>query len=173
MKNIKKISLSLLLTGFLFCGNSFCQSLNVNNTNGNNAFYNLQDVRKITFENSNLVVSLLNGNSFSYNLATLSNYVYDESSVQNLLDLANAWNVKVYPNPTQNSLFIEYSLKNNQNMGYSLLDLSGKELIKQYIGNQGPGEFIINVSLDELPSGSYILQVLGDGYSYISKINKI
>ncbi len=51
-------------------------------------------------------------------------------------------------------------------------DLFGKELKKQDIGNQPPGEYKKDISLEEFSAGTYIIEIQGNNYSYISKINK-
>ncbi|NBU48140.1 MAG: T9SS C-terminal target domain-containing protein [Flavobacteriales bacterium] len=172
MKNKLKILLVLAFINLLFCGVYHSQSLNVNTINGNNGSYAVSDVRKITIENSNLIVSLYNGSSFSYNLSSLSNYTYNESSVQNLISLTKEWNIKIYPNPSQNIFTLEYNINNAQNIGIVIKDLFGKELKKQDIGNQPPGEYKKDISLEEFSAGTYILEIHGNNYSYISKINK-
>jgi hypothetical protein len=172
MKNKQKILLVLAFINLLFCGVYHSQSLNVNTINGNNGSYSVSDVRKITIENSNLIVLLYNGSSFSYNLSSLSNYTYNESSVQNLISLTKEWNVKIYPNPSQNIFTLEYNINNAQNIGIVIKDLFGKELKKQDIGNQPPGEYKKDISLEEFSAGTYIIEIQGNNYSYISKINK-
>jgi hypothetical protein len=169
----KERKLVLVLAMMFFSQNFYSQSLEVNSSTGSNASYALQDVRRITIENTNLVVLMYNGSSFSYNLATLSNYVYNNSDIQNILNLANDWNVRVFPNPTESTFFIEYFLQNPENISYSIIDQSGKELKKINFGTQLPGQYKTNISVDDLPSGSYIFQIQRDGYSYRNKITKI
>jgi hypothetical protein len=173
MKNKLKFLIVLAFFNLLFCGVYHSQSLNVNSSDGNNGSYTVLDVRKITIENSNLIVLLYNGSSFSYNLSSLSNYTYNESSVQNLISLTKEWIVKIYPNPSQNIFTLEYNINNTQNISFIVKDLFGKELINQDVGNQPPGEYKKEISLDEFPTGTYFLEIRGNNFSYKNKISKL
>jgi hypothetical protein len=151
------------------------QNLNVNNQNGSISSYALQDVRRLTFENSNMIVLLFNGNNFSFPLAALSNYRYNGSvaDLEELLFNANDWQLMVFPNPTSDQLTIRFSLINEEEIGYSISDLSGKILLSNSLGLQTTGDHSFAISICDLPKGNYILRIDRKESSFSKTINKI
>ncbi len=151
------------------------QSLNVNSQSGSNSSYSLQDVRRLTFENLNLVVLLNDGNSYSFPLATLSNYRYDGSiaNIEDLLNNAKDWQILIFPNPTQNEIKIQFSLDNEEEISFSISDLSGKVLTSKNLGLQSIGEHLYVTSIQDLPKGNYVLRINRKESSFIKNITKI
>lgn len=77
------------------------------------------------------------------------------SSVSSLLDLS------VYPNPSQDFIYIKSSTKDESTLSYVLTDASGKKIQ----GKEGCISKLNNeqtVSLQDLPSGVYFLQIVDD-----------
>jgi hypothetical protein len=173
--NKTKFILTLFLMTLISYQKIAAQSLNVNNQNGQNSSYALQDVRRLTFENSNLVVLLFNGNSFSFPLATLSNYRYNVSvaDLEELLFNANDWQLMVFPNPTSDQLTIRFSLIKEEEISYSISDLSGKILLSNNLGLQTTGDHSFTMSTSDLPKGNYILRIDRKESSFSKTINKI
>jgi hypothetical protein len=173
--NCTKLSLSLILLTLLSYQEIAAQNLNINNQNGSISSYSLQDVRRLTFENSNLVVLLFNGNSFSFPLATLSNYSYNGSvaDLEELLFNANDWQLMVFPNPTVDELTIRFSLIKEEEISYSISDLSGKILLSNILGLQTTGDHSFTISICDLPKGNYILRIDRKENSFSKTINKI
>jgi hypothetical protein len=78
--------------------------------------------------------------------------VFTES---NGLAIANA-----YPNPTQGKLNVSLNSDEEGQVSVALFDLTGRKIIEQnwfaYVGSNA-----IELSLDALPTGSYVLVVKG------------
>ncbi len=67
-------------------------------------------------------------------------------------------NIRVYPNPTENELHVEFALQSNTNVSYSILDVSGKKVIGSAI--QGAlGNNLVIIPTNSLLAGSYFLQL--------------
>ncbi|MCB2206209.1 T9SS type A sorting domain-containing protein [bacterium] len=69
--------------------------------------------------------------------------------------LPEAWNVEVYPNPTQSGLSVDLGTQHPVR-ALTLYDLSGRELRTLPVE---PAARQAQLQLDELPSGTYILRV--------------
>jgi hypothetical protein len=169
------LNVCLILMTLFFGQQGSAQTLNVNNQNGSNSAYALQDVRRLTFENTNLVVMLFDGNSYSFPLATLINYRYDSglANVEELLNNARDWQLEIYPNPTASELTVEFSLLQEEEINYSISDLSGKVLLSNHLGMQATGDHSYKLSLHDLPTGNYIFRINRKESSLIKAINKI
>tara|TARA_B100001287_G_scaffold251443_1_gene232684 strand:- start:13291 stop:13779 length:489 start_codon:yes stop_codon:yes gene_type:complete len=78
-------------------------------------------------------------------------------------------NVKVYPNPTNDHLFVTFD--NIDSVNIKLTDYTGKVVLKKqnYLINYEP-----YIDLSFLPSGLYLLSLnFNDKYNSVFKINKI
>ena len=78
-------------------------------------------------------------------------------------------NVKVYPNPTNDHLFVTFD--NLDSVNIKLTDYTGKVVLKKQ-------NYLINyesyIDLSFLPSGLYLLSLnFNDKYNSVFKINKI
>jgi hypothetical protein len=65
-------------------------------------------------------------------------------------------NVKVYPNPTQNILNLEFSSSEERNVKIEVIDLTGK-IIQSSVIDRNIG--LIHYDLNSLSSGVYILKI--------------
>lgn len=160
---------------FQFCSVLQAQNLNVNNGDGTTTSYSIEDIRRITIEQPNLVVLLFNGDSFSFPLNELQNYRYDDDSSLNLDDALgelNKWDVKLFPNPTANELTIRFVLNQPSNMSYSIVDASGKLITSQELGKLDSGQHDILADFRNIASGSYVVNIERDGMIYSTKIIK-
>ena len=106
MTKNKSKPIALLGAAMLMGTTSFAQSIHFNYTDGTNASYNLEDVRKITFDADVMNLHLLDGSVYAWNVSTIGHYEYDETSLNlnEWISAANAWEVSVYPNPTSTDL---------------------------------------------------------------------
>jgi hypothetical protein len=70
--------------------------------------------------------------------------------------------IKLYPNPSNPSIQIEYESKFNQNLTFSIISLDGR-IYKEYsITNYSIGKKYTQLSLDNIPTGLYFIK-LGNG----------
>ncbi len=85
---------------------------------------------------------------------------------------SNENEISVYPNPSNETIFIHYNLQNNSIVTISVFDLYGTEKIKKEISTQQSGTQTEIVSLKELPQGIYFIRVLSNEFSNSVKIVK-
>ena len=151
---------------FLFIGISgigYSQSIHFNYTDGTNASYNLEDVRKITFDADVMNLHLWDGSVYSWNVSTIDYFQYDEStqSIQELLNNANAWEVNIFPNPTSATLIVSFNLPQADEVSIRLYDIHGKLIISQDIGHRGIGKHQELIDLTDIPMGTYTFSISG------------
>ena len=154
----------LLLAMAVCCTiNLSAQSIYFDYTNDTNAAYNLSDVRKITFDADLMNLHLQDGSVFSWNVSTIGFYQYDQSSVnvENVLQNANAWDLKLFPNPTADELQLSYKLPKEDKIQITIFDLNGKVVFEKNCGTQNAGENQELLDLRTIPAGAYICRISG------------
>lgn len=170
----RSLLIALLLTGLLMGTMSYAQSINFNYTDGTNASYNLEDVRKITFNADVMNLQLWDGSVYGWNVSTIVYYDYDETSLnlQEWLNNANAWEVSVFPNPTSSNLHIRFNLPKEDKISISLYDIQGQLILEKKIGNKVPGEHQETLDLKGLTQGSYVCRITGEQNSITKQVIK-
>ena len=73
--------------------------------------------------------------------------------------------LNIFPNPTANILNVKYN--DNSPLKVSIYDLSGKEIIKSVTGKSN-----LQINVDKLPTGSYLVKVNVKNHSVYYKIIK-
>jgi hypothetical protein len=174
---MKKNRLFLVLTMVLIFKSGEvlrAQNLNVKNQDGTISSYGLQDIRNLTFLNTDLIVLLFDGSSFTFSLPSLSNYQYNEStvSIEGLIININDWKLDVYPVPSEKSVSVSFNLESTELIRYTLTDMIGKELLNVDLGQLSSGDNSFLISIENLPQGDYILNIFREGTSYSRKISK-
>lgn len=104
------------------------------------------------------VIITLNGCSDTSNCVNISTIGLDERSLLN--------QIKLFPNPVQNTLTIQGNLAN---MNFKLMDTTGKT-VELKVLEQNTNSAII--SMDELPSGVYFIEIYSENNSIKRKIVK-
>ncbi|MBM3440817.1 MAG: T9SS type A sorting domain-containing protein [Bacteroidetes bacterium] len=173
-KKNKSKPIALLVAAMLMGTMSYAQSIYFNYTDGTNATYNLQDVRKITFTDDVMNLHLTDGAVFSWNVSTIGYYQYDETilNTQEWLNQANAWQVRVFPNPTSTVLNVRFQLPKEDQVSISLSDLQGKLLLTKNIGTKIAGEYLETLDLSGLPQGNYLCRISGQQQTITKQVIK-
>jgi hypothetical protein len=173
IKNKSK-PVALLAAGLLLGTMSFAQSIHFNYTDGTNASYNLEDVRKITFDADVMNLHLLDGSTYAWNVSTIGHHEYDETSLNlnEWISAANAWEVSVYPNPTNTDLHVRFNLPKEDEISIALDDMQGKLILERNMGNKISGEHQETLDLKDLPQGTYVFRIAGKQNSITKQVNK-
>jgi WD40 repeat protein len=160
-QSIKPGVLALALV--LLTVSSQAQSIYFNYTNGTNASYLLEDVRKITFDNDVMNLHFLDGTLYAWNVSTIGYYQYEESAlgVEEVLGRGNAWQALVYPNPASDVLHIQYELPVQEEVTIALFDAQGKQVLQKTLGKQAAGEYLETLDVAHLPVGTYLCRISG------------
>lgn len=161
--DMKALSIVLLGAALLMGTMSFAQSIQLNCTDGTNTSYNLEDVRKITFDADVMNLHLLDGSMYAWNVSTIGNYEYDETllNINDWLIAANAWDVQVYPNPSSSDLHVRFKLPKADEISIGLYDMQGELILEKKMGDKISGEHHETFDIKDLPQGSYVCRIIG------------
>lgn len=76
----------------------------------------------------------------------------------------------VYPNPANNNTMVSYTLKNNENVTISLIDIYGKTI--KIIAKQNQQTVNQNIDLANVSTGIYFVKLQGESFSKLIKLIK-
>ena len=160
-KSISKF-IAVIVIALLFTFGLRAQSIYFNYTDGTNSSYNLEDVRKITFDADLMNLHFWDGSMYSWNVSTIRYFQYDASlNVQDWLNNANAWKVNVYPNLISTFLTVRFNLPKPDEVTIGLYDIQGKLILSKYIGKKETGEHQEIFDLTSTPQGTYVCRISG------------
>jgi len=144
MRKQKKMTLLLLLCFGVV--SMYSQSLNVAEKNGTISAFTFSDIRNIAFSGENLVLNRKNGNTLSYSISNIRNLFF--SSIINSINTSKGFtdNLKLYPNPVQQELYISYLCDNNEHVQIDVFGIDGKVIYSSTVNGQSVSPHIINVS---------------------------
>lgn len=77
-----------------------------------------------------------------------------------------------YPNPAENTLSVPFSLKEDSNVEFEVLDLTGKQVLTQKAGISNAGLHTHQLDISALNSGHYIIIIKTERGSLATKISK-
>ncbi len=70
-----------------------------------------------------------------------------------------AANVSIYPNPARDFLQVDVTLTDNSNVGIALMDISGRVVATETVGELNSGKHGIRLQTQDLPAGLYLARV--------------
>lgn len=100
----------------------------------------------------------------------LSGYLVDYTSIEEN-NVVN--NIIVYPNPAQTSTNIAYVLNENSDVTIEIFDMSGKLVSTMNRPNQNAGNHNINISVENMTSGMYFVNLTAGTYSHNFKLSVV
>ena len=68
-------------------------------------------------------------------------------------------NVSMYPNPVRDAAKVCFELNDNASVSYQVYDISGRMVKNERMGNYGQGKHEVNLSVDGLAKGAYVLRL--------------
>lgn len=75
-----------------------------------------------------------------------------------------------YPNPTNGNTTIKYSLENDANIAFEMIDVTGKKVMSVNKGNQNSGTYTMEINTANLNSGIYFYSILVNGNKITKKM---
>lgn len=131
---------------------AMAQSLQIKTT-GESTATSLSALRKITFPEDQMVLFLTNGTTQEYAQNTINRMWFERSfSATETLSLASAQALSIYPNPAEETVWIQ----GLESASYKILQINGK-LLKT--GNYHSSE---GLSVGFLDSGLYLVELNGE-----------
>jgi hypothetical protein len=92
----------------------------------------------------------------SYNISSILNYSFSNSS--DLTDVDNNVNVRIYPNPTTENLFISLGEMNDEKVRIEILDESGRMIESIFDGTHKVNQ-LYHATLN-IPAGTYFCKII-------------
>ncbi len=147
-------------------------SMFVHQNNSSTDIYNIDDVRKITF-NSGMNVHPYSGNADNYVIDDVRKLTFEPgifTSIEKPKSLTSS--LRTYPNPTSNNINIEYSLGAESDVNLSLYNVKGDLVRHTDIGSKTEGihTFKLDLSNNRLSPGIYVIQLKTDNSIQTNKI---
>lgn len=85
--------------------------------------------------------------------------VYEIATIVGINELSDSKDFLVYPNPTKNNIQIDFTTINEDFKELTILDISGKTVYTQSIGNNNTN---LNIDVSSLPDGIYTISIRSD-----------
>lgn len=110
-----------------------------------------------------------NSSTWEWDMRTKFYYEsFNPSSIPNTIN--EEADLSIYPIPTSNNLFVDYCANENALSRWQLLSIDGR-LIEEGI-NLYPNQGRLQLNLNHVPSGIYLLKLVGNQGSYSRRIIK-
>ena len=100
------------------------------------------------------------GGSQLYDASNSDFTIYDYLGIHAESDDPGDLKYKMYPNPANGILNIEYTLETGESLSVKLFNLAGVELETLLNTSTRPGTYLLKHSMENYPSGTYIIQFL-------------
>lgn len=101
------------------------------------------------------IITITETNQFGCQASRIDTVTVEFVSVPEIEAFAG---LKVFPNPTSDNLFIQGETLSDAGLSLRIMDLSGRMMMQEYHAMQ-PGAFNLNMDLQALSSGMYLLQL--------------
>lgn len=162
-----------IYTLFLLCFNLYVlnsQVVNVNERAGTRTSYTISEIRKITFNGSNLTLFKVDNSTNIFNISGLLNLDF-RSVTTNLpvynMSLESNRKVDIYPNPFVNNLIIDFKVATDD-VVVTIFTLDGQIVHTQ----NSKGSSFIEMNLSHLINGVYLCKYMSKDDSITVKIIK-
>lgn len=144
-----------LLTTITLCGIGItllqAQTMNLKDSNTQTS-YALSNILKLSFSNSNLIITQTNSDTKTYVLNELQYLKFDNSSTNTQTPEIAENNLNIYPNPANQFLNIDLSGQKDKQGVIQILNINGNILLTQTVG----GLDTISLNISQLPKGTYL-----------------
>jgi hypothetical protein len=133
-------------------------------SNGQSSTNNPSTISDLANGTYNVIISDANGCTLTRTFAVLLSGI---SSLN-----ADAYSTKLYPNPTSNTVTVEFNAENNENLNVRMLNLNGQDVLEP-TRIPSKGKNIITLDVSSLPRGAYFMQITGDSGTASRKLIKL
>ncbi len=115
-------------------------------------------------------LALGNGTSVVWAAASIAELCFVLDPTVNVRDVAKLPSFDLYPNPSSESFYI-HLFDNTSDMRYEIVDSYGHVVKQKYIGVNSPGANI-EISVNDLAAGIYLVRVYSNGVASVKKLVK-
>ena len=100
------------------------------------------------------------GEEFKCNSSRTETVATVHPFLEGVEDLGNDAQVSIYPNPTEGSVTLDFSVTKASSYQISLFSITGSELLSDNINLTSRSQY--QLEMDELPKGIYLVQIKGN-----------
>ncbi len=173
--NLTTVGIALFWLFSLFVlplGDVHAQHLHLKYVSGNQAYYSLEDVRKLTYTEETISLHLNNGSVYTWDLGVLRYFNYQDptSTEEQLLYLTQELTAHIFPNPARTQVTIQYELNDASELRVEVYSLTGHRLRELHQGVQPPGVHELQWDVNGLAPGTYLCRLSTPSASVTSKV---
>ena len=144
---------------------SQAQSLKAISQSGAEEIYSLSKPLTVTFDSSSYIFNRNNTVLKKWNYGELRKIVYTQVSTS-VDEVHIKPSVEVFPQPIEHQFTVSYIVPQSQIVRLDLYSLTGEMVYNYFIGEVYQGENKSILTIPQLPSGQYILCLMGSTFSY-------
>ena len=144
---------------------SQAQSLKAISQSGAEEIYSLSQPLTVTFDSSSFIFNRNNTVLKKWNYGELRKIVYTQVSTS-VDEVHIKPSVEVFPQPIEHQFTVSYIVPQSQIVRLDLYSLTGEMVYNYFIGEVYQGENKSTLTIPQLPSGQYILCLMGSTFSY-------
>lgn len=162
----------LMLLGIICMVNLQAQDLYIQFNSGISVNYGLSTVDRITFSTTDMQVHISGSSLQSYGMDSISYYNYQPTTTG--VETANAAStkqLKLFPNPTNGKVQLDFSLAEAAEVQILLYSLSGQQLlVKNESAAAGAQQLSLDLKAAGIESGVYFLELRSKKDRFINKL---
>ena len=144
---------------------SQAQSLKAISQNGTEEIYSLSQPLTVTFDSSSCIFNRNNTVLKKWNYGELRKIVYTQISTA-VKETHIKPTVEVFPQPIEHQFTVTFTVPQSQIVRLDLYSMTGEIVFTYSLGEVHEGEHRSTLTIPQIPSGQYILCLMGATFSY-------
>ena len=144
---------------------SHAQSLKAISQSGTEEIFSLSQPLTVTFDSSSCIFNRNNSVLKKWNYGELRKIVYTQISTA-VKEAHIKPSVEVFPQPIEHQFTVAYTVPQSQIVRLDLYSMTGEMVFTYSLGEVHEGEHRSTLTIPQIPSGQYILCLMGVTFSY-------
>jgi hypothetical protein len=112
-------------------------------------------------------IQLYNGGSFGGS----EERVFNVGGTSSINDLELVSNVSIYPNPATENATVSFNMIETGEVSLEVVNVLGARIVSQNLGEKAAGQHNQNLSVNNLPSGIYMVNLIVNDAIYSTRVN--
>jgi hypothetical protein len=161
---MQKLIIAILVILISYCSSN-AQSLKAISQSGKEDIYSLSQPLTVTFDSSSFVFNRNNTVLKKWGFGELRKIIYTQvaTSVDETLIKPS---VEIFPQPIEHQFTVAYTVPQSQIVRLDLYSMTGEMVYTYLLGEVYQGENKSTLTIPHIPSGQYILCLIGTTFSY-------
>jgi hypothetical protein len=161
---MQKLIIVILVILISYCSSN-AQSLKAISQSGYEESYSVSNNLKITFDSSAFVFSKGGTIIKKWNYGDLRKIVYTQITTS-VEETHIKPSVEIFPQPIEHQFTVAYTVPQSQIVRLDLYSMTGEMVFTYSLGEVYQGENRSTLTIPQIPSGQYILCLMGATFSY-------